>query len=208
VTPDPNPEVHIVGAGDLGEILEFLRPMAPDTKILMSKHQYAKMAHMIAARSMRVVELYTGEPGASPSRLPPPDPDFDVREVLYSDVPFIQAMPREAAFLFSGYREPQDLVARSAAFGAFNGTMVASMATVEMGRSFANMRVFTLPKQRGKGLATLCFASMLDRLRPTGEQPLFCIKAENGSPERAMARRFEMELSGELALVERKFMAQ
>ena len=116
-------------------------------------------------------------------------------------------MPREAAFLFSGYRDHRDLVARSAAFGAFNGTQVASIATVEMGRSFANMRAFTMPKLRGKGLATLCVASILDRLRPTGEQPLFCIRTENGSPERAMARRFGMERSGELALVERKFMA-
>jgi GNAT superfamily N-acetyltransferase len=208
VTPEPDTVVHIVGTADLGEILEFLRPLHPDTQILMSKHQYAKMAHTIAARSMRVIELYTGEPGASPSRLPPPDPEFDVREVLYSDVPVIQAMPREASFLFCGYREPRDVVARSAAFGAFNGTQVASLAMVEMGRSFANMRVFTFPKMRGRGLATLCVASILDRLRPTGEQPLFCIKAENGSPERAMARRFGMELSGELALVERKFMAQ
>ena len=207
VMPEPFPEVHIVGTGDIGELMEFLRPLPQDAIIYMSKHQYAAMAHIIAARSMRVIELYTGEPGTSPERLPPPDPNFDIREVLYSDVPTIQAMPRDAAFLFCGYKDPRDIVARSAAFGAFNGTQVVSLATVEMGRSFANMRVFTLPKLRGKGLATLCVASMLDRLRPTGEQPLFCIRAENGSPERAMARRFGMEMTGEIAQVERKFMA-
>jgi GNAT superfamily N-acetyltransferase len=208
VIPDPNPEVHIIGAGELAEIHEFLRPLALDTKILMSKHQYAKLAHLVMARSMRVIELYTGEAGTAPSGLPPPDPSFDVREVLYSDMPLIQTMPRESAFLFSGYSEPRDLVARSAACGAFNGTQVVSMATVEMGRSFANTQVFTMPKLRGKGLATLCVASVLDRLRPTGERPLFCIRAENGSPERSIARRFGMELSGELAQVERKFMAE
>lgn len=208
VMPDPHPEVHIIGTGEVGEVLEFLRPLPQDTKILMSKHQYAQLAHTLMARSMRVIELYTGEPGATPSRLPPPDPSFDIREVLYSDVPMLRSMPREAEFLFCGYKEPQDLVARSAAFGAFNGTNVVSMATVEMGRSYANMRVFTIPDHRGKGLATLCAASILDRLRPTGERPLFCVKAENGSPERAMARRFGMQLSGELAMVERKFMVQ
>jgi GNAT superfamily N-acetyltransferase len=156
---------------------------------------------------MHTIELYTGEPGTSPSGLPPPDPTFDVREVLYSDVPVIQRMPMEAAFLFCGYKDLRDMVARSAAFGAFNGTQVASMATVEMGRSYANMRVFTLPQLRSKGLATLCAASILDRLRPTGERPLFLLPAENGSPERAMSRRFGMELSGELAMVERKFMS-
>ncbi|NIW89455.1 MAG: hypothetical protein GWN12_11905 [Thermoplasmata archaeon] len=117
-------------------------------------------------------------------------------------------MPMDSAFLFSGYKDHRDVVARSAAFGAFNGTQVASMATVEMGRSYANIRAFTLPNLRGRGLATLCVASILDRLRPTGEQPLFCLPAENGSPERAMARRFGMELSGEIALVERKFFAE
>jgi GNAT superfamily N-acetyltransferase len=207
VIPEPYPEVHVIGMADLGEISEFLRPLPQDARIYMSKHQYASMAHMIIARSMRVIELYTGEPGTSPKGMPPPDPTYDVREVLYSDVPFIHQLPREASFLFSGYREPRDVVARSAAFGAFNGSGVASIATVEMGRSFANMRVFTLPKLRGKGLATQCVASILDRLRPTGEQPLFCIRAENGSPERAMARRFGMEMTGELAQVERKFMS-
>lgn len=207
MNPEPYPEVHIIGTGELGELFEFLRPMPQDTKVLMSKYQYAKLAHTVMTRSMRIIELYTGPAGTAPSGLPPPDPTFDVREVLYSDVPIIQAMPMEAAFLFSGYRDHQDLVARSAAFGAFNGTMVASMATVEMGRSFANVRAFTMPKLRGKGLATLCVASILDRLLPTGEQPLLCIRTENGSPERAMARRFGMEMSGELAQVERKFMA-
>ena len=207
MNPEPYPEVHIIGTGELGELFEFLRPMPQDTKVLMSKYQYAKLAHTVMTRSMRIIELYTGPAGTAPSGLPPPDPTFDVREVLYSDVPIIQAMPMEAAFLFSGYRDHRDLVARSAAFGAFNGTMVASMATVEMGRSFANVRAFTMPKLRGKGLATLCVASILDRLRPTGEQPLLCIRTENGSPERAMARRFGMEMSGELAQVERKFMA-
>lgn len=204
---EPLPIVHIVGTGDLGEVFDFLRPLPQDTLIYMSKHQYATIAHTIMARSMRIIELYTGKPGTSPSGLPPPDPAFDVREVLYSDMPLLQNLPMEAAFLFCGYRDRRDLVARSAAFGAFNGTHVASLATVEMGRSYANMRVYTTPKQRGKGLATLCVASILDRLRPTGEQPLFCLRAENGSPERAMARRFDMELSGELAEVERKFMA-
>lgn len=208
VTPGPYPDVHIVGTGDLGEVYEFLRPMPRDTKILMSKHQYAQMAHLVMARSMKVIELYTGPPGTTPKGLPPPDPSFDVREVLYSDIPVIQSMPIDAQFLFAGYNDTRDLVARSAAFGAFNGTQVASLATVEMGRSFANIRVFTLPTLRGKGLATLCVASILDRLRPTGERPLFCLPAENGSPERAMARRFGMELSGELAMVERKFMAE
>ena len=207
VIPEPIPRVHIIGIGEMGDLFEFLRPMAQDTEVYMSKHQYAKLAHVVMARAMRTIELYTGEPGTSPSGLPPPDPTFDVREVLYSDVPIIQRMPREAAFLFCGYNDLRDMVARSAAFGAFNGTQVASLATVEMGRSYANIRVFTLPKLRSKGLATLCVASILDRLRPTGEHPLFCLPTENGSPERAMARRFGMELSGELALVERKFMA-
>lgn len=207
VIPEIIPRVHIIGIGELGELFEFLRPMAPDTFIYMSKHQYAQLAHACMARSMRTIELYTGKPGTSPTGLPPPDPTYDVREVLYSDLPILQRMPMEATFLFCGYKDLRDMIARSAAFGAFNGTQVASMATVEMGRSFANMRVFTMPQLRSKGLATLCVASILDRLRPTGEQPLFCLPTENGSPERAMARRFGMELSGEMAMMERKYMA-
>jgi GNAT superfamily N-acetyltransferase len=207
VPPGPYPDVHVVGIIEPGDIFEFLRPMHRDSRIYMSRHQYAKMAHMIMARSAKVIELYTGSEGTTPNGLPPPDPAFDVREVLYSDIPVIQALPMESSFLFCGYKDHKDVVARSAAFGAFNGTQVASLATVEMGRSFANIRVFTLPKHRGRGLATLCVAGLLDRLRHTGERPLFCLPAENGSPERAMTRRFGLELSGELAMVERKFMA-
>ncbi len=208
VTPGPYPDVHLVGVGELGELFDFLRPLPRDTKVFMSKHQYAQLVHIVMPRAMKVMELYTGPPGMTPDGLPPPDPVFDVREVLYSDISAMKALPPEAAFLFWGYKEPKDLIARSAAFGAFNGTHIASLATVEMGRTFANIRAFTMPKARGKGLATLCVASILDRLRPTGERPLFCLPAENGSPERAMARRFGLELSGELALVERKFMAE
>jgi GNAT superfamily N-acetyltransferase len=208
VPPGPYPDVHLVGVGELGELFDFLRPLHRDTKVFMSKHQYAKMAHIIVPRAMKVIELYTGPAGAAPKGLPPPDPSFDVREVLYSDLPAIQALPPEARFLLGGYKEPRDLMARSAAFGAFNDTHLVSLATVEMGRSFANIKAFTMPKARGRGLATLCVASILDRLRPTGERPLFCLPAENGSPERAMARRFGLELSGEMALVERKFMAE
>ena len=208
LTRGHRPEAHIVGTGDVGELLEFLRPLHRETSVFMSKHQYAQLAHLVMARSMKVMELHTGPPGTAPEGLPPPDPALDVREVLYSDIPLIQSLPLEAAFLFNGYKEPRDVVARSAAFGAFNGTQVASMSTVEMGRTFANIRAFTMPACRGKGLATLCVASILDRLRPTGERPLFCLPAENGSPERAMARRFGMEMSGELAMVERKFMVE
>lgn len=208
VSPGPYPDVHLVGVGELGELFEFLRPLPRDTKVYMSKHQYAQLAHIVMPRAMKVMELYTGPAGSTPTRLPPPDPAFDVREVLYSDIPTIESLPPDTEFLFHGYKEPRDVVARSAAYGAFNGSQVASLATVEMGRTYANIRAFTLPKLRGRGLATLCVASILDRLRPTGERPLFCLPAENGSPERAMARRFDLELSGELALVERKFMAE
>jgi hypothetical protein len=208
VPPGPFPDVHIVGMGEPGDVFEFIRPFHRDARIFMSKHQYAKLAHMVIPRSAKIIELYTGPEGTTPKRLPAPDPAYDIREVLYSDIQLMRSLPMEAAFLFSNYKDPKDVVSRSAAFGAFNGSLVASMATVEMGRSFANIKVFTMPKLRGRGLATLCVAGLLDRLRHTGERPLFSLPAENGSPERALARRFGLELSGELAMVERKFMAE
>jgi GNAT superfamily N-acetyltransferase len=208
VPPGPYPEVHVVGVGEPGELFEFLRPLHRDSRVFMNKHQYAKMAHLVSPRSAKIIELYTGPEGATPNGLPPPHPEFEVREVLYSDLPLMGSLPVEASFLFCGYKDQRDVIARSAAFGAFNGNLVSSMATVEMGRSFANIRVFTVPKLRGRGLATLCVAGLLDRLRHTGERPLFCLPAENGSPERAMTRRFGMELSGEVAMVERKYMAE
>jgi GNAT superfamily N-acetyltransferase len=207
VYPEHSAQIQIIGIGPLGELMDFMSPMPKDTKVLMSKHQFAQMANIVQARTMRLIELYTGEAGTRMGHLPPPSPEFDIREVLYSDMPNLQMMPQESSFLFCGYKDPRDILARSAAFAAFNGVRVVSLATVEMGRTFANVHAYTVPEARGKGLATLCVASMLDRLGPTGERPLFCIPAENGSPERAMARRFSLEKAGELASVERRNLA-
>ncbi len=207
VLPDHLREVHIVGVGDAGEVLRFIGPMPKGMRVLMSKHLYAQMAHMVEARTMRTIEYYTGKPGTIPNGLPPPHPSLDYRELLFSDLPNVHRMPPDASFLFCTYNEPREVLTRSVAFGAFNGSGIMSLATVEPGRTFANVLAFTLPEMRGKGLATLCVASLLDRLRHTGERPLFCIPAENGSPERAMARRFGLEMAGEMAVVERRHMA-
>lgn len=207
VFPDHLREVHIIGVGDMGDVLRFIGPMPKGMKVLMSKHLYAQMAHMVEARTMRTIEYHAGNAGTSPSGLPPPNPELDIRELLFSDLPNVQRMPPDASFLFCTYSEPHEVLTRSVAFGVFNGTGIMSLATVELGRSFANVLAFTLPEMRGKGMATLCVASLLDRLRHSGERPLFCIPAENGSPERAMARRFGLERVGEMAMVERRHIA-
>ena len=207
VSPKEPGEVHLVGTGEVGDVMQFLTPMPLDTQVYMSRHMYAKLASMVVPRTTVDIEVYAGTPGISPTRVPPPRTDFDVRHVLYSDLNLLDRLPPDATFLFNAYGNPRNVLARSAAFGAFNGVKVASIATADLGRTFASIWCYTLLDHRSKGLATHCVASLLDHLRPTGERPLFTIRAENGSPERAMCRRFEMELVGEMAMVERRFLA-
>ena len=66
---------------------------------------------------------------------------------------------------------------------------------------------YTIHQLRGKGLATHCVASLIDHLMSTGLRPVFMVRAENGSPERSMARRFSLEQIGELVSIKRKDMA-
>ena len=206
-SPDKTGEVHLVGSGDPGEVMDFLRGFPLDSRINMTRHMYAQIATMITPRKVRDIELYAGEARMTPTRVPPPRANYEVRSVLYSDLSKISALPHDARFLFDGYGDPKEILARSVAFGAFNGVHLLSLTTAELGRSFASIWTYTLPDLRGKGLATSCVAAVLDHLRPTGERPLFTIVAENGSPERALARRFDLEQVGELAQVDRCDMA-
>jgi GNAT superfamily N-acetyltransferase len=206
-SPERVGEVHLVGSSEPGEVMDFLRPFPLDARINMTRHMYAKLASMIAQRKVRDIEVYAGEKGTTPARLPPPTADFDVRSMLYSDLRFLVSLPPDAEFLFEGYGDPREILARSVAYGAFNGTLMASLATVEKGRTFASIWSYTHPDLRGRGLATRCVAAAMDHLRPTGERPLFTIVAENGSPVRALARRFGMDLVGEMAQVDRRDMA-
>ncbi len=196
-------EVHLIGNGEVGEIMEFLRPLPMDSRINMSRHMFAQLSGLVTPRSVRAIEIYTGPVGMTQPNVPLPRTDFDVRAVLYSDLPTVSSLPYDASFLFEGYKGPRNLLARSTAIGAFNGTRLASLAIAELGRTFASIWTYTHHDLRGKGLATHCVASVMDYLRPTGERPLFTIRAENGSPERALARRFGWEMAGELAMVER-----
>lgn len=200
-------EVHLIGNGEAGEIMEFLRPLPQDARINMSRHMFAKISGMVTPRSVRTIEIYTGPVGMTPASVPPPRTDFDVRAVLYSDLPALSSLPYDASFLFEGYKDPRNILAHSTAFGAFNGPRLVSLAIAELGRTFASIWTYTLLDLRGKGLATHCVASIMDNLRLTGERPLYTIRAENGSPERAMARRFGWEMAGEMAMVERRHIA-
>lgn len=207
VPPSMTGDVHLVGTSEPGEVIQFLAPFPMDTQIYMSRHMYAKLSGMVTPRKALDIEVYAGPAGLAPARVPPPRHDFDVRHVLHSDLPVLSRLPPDASFLFSAYGDPRNVIARSAAFGAFNGVKVTSLATADLGRTFASIWCYTLLDHRGKGLATHCVASLLDRLRHTGERPLFTIRAENGSPERAMCRRFGMEMAGQMAMVERRFLA-
>ncbi len=200
-------EIHLIGNGEAGEIMEYLRPLPLDARINMSRHMFAQISGMVTPRSVRTIEIYTGPVGMTPTRVPHPRTDFDVRAVLYSDLPALSSLPHDASFLFEGYKDPRNILARSTSFGVFNGTRLASLAIAELGRTFASIWTYTIHDMRGKGLATHCVASVMDHLRLTGVRPLFTIRAENGSPERAMARRFGWEMAGELAMVERRYIA-
>ena len=208
VPPDGIGETHIIGAADLGELMPVLKDLPNRSRVIMSTHTHSRIAHALTPRSGRVIDIYVGPPGMGVKRVPPPRADFDVRTVLYSDLALWKALPVEANHLVSGYRNHHEVLTHSVAYGAFNSSrLVASLALAELGRTFANIKVYTHPNLRGRGLATHCVASILDHLQPTGERPLFVVEAVNGSPERAMARHFEMEKVGELVAVARKHMA-
>ena len=173
----------------------------------MSRHLYARFARMVAPRSVLNIELYTGAAGMSPGWTPPSDASHTVRQLLHSDVTAWSALPREASFLHAGHGAPQDVISRGSAVGAFEDGRILSLATAESGRTFSTIWAYTVPEARGRGLATHCVVTLIDHLRSISVRPLFSLVAVNGCPERAMARRLGMELSGELAMVERRHMA-
>jgi hypothetical protein len=207
VPPDGMGDVHVVGAGELGELMPVLKDLPTTARIIMSTHTHSRISRALTPRSGKVIDVFVGTPGMGVKRVPPPRPDFDVRTVLYSDVPAWRSIPKEAAHLVSGYKTHQEVLARSVAYGAFNGRLVGSVATAELGRTFANIKAYTRPELRARGLATHCVASILDHVRPSGERPMFMVEAVNGSPERAMARHFGLEKAGELVAVSRRHMA-
>jgi hypothetical protein len=200
-------DVHIIGTGEPGELMELLRGLPIETNVLMSGSCYSRLSHLADRRRVVTVEVYSAPERVERLRVPPPRPDFDVRSVLWSDVAKWRALPPDAAKLSRGYGSIHEVLARSVAFGAFNRTHIVSLATAELGRTFAIVWAYTIHQLRGKGLATHCVASLMDHLGPTGLRPVFLVRAENGSPERSMARRFGLELSGELVSIKRKDMA-
>lgn len=207
VPPENMGDVHVIGMAPISELMEFLRPMPGDVRIVMNKHMFSKLSHLVKPRAMETVEIYVGSPGMAPGTVPTPDPTFDVRPLLYSDIQSWSTLPPDAGFLVRGYGDPRAVLARGATMGAFNGAGIASIATAELGRNFATIWAYTVPQSRGRGLATQCVAALLYKLMPKGERPLFAIRSGNGSPDRAMARRFGLEQKGELASILRYDMA-
>lgn len=198
---------QVLGMPPEGELMDFLRPMPMEGRVLLSRHLYARLARVVAPRTTLNIELYTGAEGMSPEWSPSNGGRHQVRPLLHADLPAWSALPREAAFLHAGHGGPQDVVARGAAVGAFIDGRIVSLATAETGRTFSTIWAYTLPELRGTGLATHCVATLMDGLRAIAVRPLFSVVAVNGCPERAMARRLGLELSGELAMVERRHMA-
>lgn len=199
--------VQVLGMPPEGELMDFLRPMPLEGRVLMSRHLYARFARMVAPRSVLNIELYTGAAGMSPDWSPPPDATHTVRPLLHADVAAWSTLPPDTTFLHAGHGAPQDVISRGSAVGALENGRILSLATAESGRTFSTIWAYTVPEARGRGLATHCVVALIDQLRSISVRPLFSVIAVNGCPERAMARRLGMELSGELAMVERRHMA-
>jgi ribosomal protein S18 acetylase RimI-like enzyme len=207
VPPNGLGDVHIIGTGEVSELMELLRGLPLGTNVTMSGSCYSRMAHLADRRRVVTVEVYSAPERMRPLRVPPPRPDFDVRTVLWSDAAKWRALPPDAGMLSRGYGGIQEVLARGVAFGAFNLTHLVSLATAELGRTYAIVWAYTIHQLRGRGLATHCVAGLMDHLGPTGLRPVFLVRAENGSPERSMARRFGLEQMGELVSIKRGDMA-
>ncbi len=206
----PNPpvkDVYVVGTRAGHDLIDIIETLPQDIRLIMSKPMFTRIADLASPQALHPLAYYSSEQGVDPHSVPPPRPDFEVRPVLHSDVPVWGRMPREAEFLHAGYGNPRAVIARGMAVGAFNGRVAACLATANVGRYFASIQVYTVPRFRKKGLAKHCLAEMIDLLRPMGVRPLVAVEPGRRSAGQNLVRHLGLVQVGERATVFRGSLA-
>ena len=206
----PNPpmrDVYIIGKRAGNDLIDIIAKLPINSRMIMSRPMYSRLADLAAPRAMHPLVYYSSKRGIDPDCVPPPRPDFDIRPVLHADVTVWLRMPSEAVFLHAGYGDPRTVLAKGMGVGAFNGRILASLATANVGRYYASVQVYTLPNYRKKGLARHCVAEIADRLRPMGVRPLVAVDPGPHSAGQHLVQHLGLEQVGERASIYRGSMA-
>lgn len=200
---DPKREVRLVGARASSDLLDILVKLAPERRLIMPTPLFSQLVDIVEPRSLQVLHLFSTTNGVEPGSVPPPRPDLDVRQVLFSDLELWHKMPGDAMFLSVDYGTPKDLLGKGVAVGAFNGGAIASLATASIGRVYAVVRVYTQPRYRRTGLARHTLAMVVDQVSTRGLRPLLVAPPAVGQQMAGLAAALGMKHVAEVAMVPR-----
>jgi len=203
---DPRREVRLIGARASSDLLDILVKLAPERRLVMPTSLFTQLADVADARALQVLHIYSTTNGVEPGSVPPPRPDLDVRQVLFSDLELWHRMPGDALFLSVDYGTPKDLLAKGIAVGAFNGGCLASLATASLGRVYAVVRVYTHPRYRRTGLARHTLASVVDLVTTRGLRPLMVVPPVVGQQMAGLTASLGMKHVAEVAMVPRSLL--
>ena len=200
---DPKREVRLVGARASSDLLDILVKLGPDRRLVMPTPLFTQLADVADPRALQVLHIFSTTNGVEPGSVPPPRPDLDVRQVLFSDLELWHRMPGEALFLSVDYGTPKDMLSKGVAVGAFNGGGLASLATASFGRIYAMVRVYTQPRYRRHGLARHTLAMVVDLVSTRGLRPLLVVPPAVGQQMAGLAGGLGMKHVAEAAMVPR-----
>jgi len=200
---DPKREVRLVGARASSDLLDILGKLGPERRLVMPTSLFSQLVDVADPRALQVLHIYSTTNGVEPGSVPPPRPDLDVRQVLFSDLALWHGLPGDAMFLSADYGTPKDLLSKGVAVGAFNGGGLASVATASLGRVYAGVRVYTHPRYRRHGLARHTMAMVVDLVSTRGLRPLVETPPAAGQQMAGLAAALGMKHVAEAAMVPR-----
>jgi RimJ/RimL family protein N-acetyltransferase len=139
----------------------------------------------LATNEGRACRLYTGiyyNTLTGPPH-PQPQPHLETRLLTLDDMPIWQRAPGELQA--SGFKTPQELLARGCAAGSFaNGELVALAQTYALSDRYADIGVHTAEAYRGRGLAACAAQLVMQQVQADGRISLWSTGEDNYASQR------------------------
>jgi RimJ/RimL family protein N-acetyltransferase len=116
---------------------------------------------------------------------PPTAGDDRVRRLEPADIPHLEGLGPESAWISKTWGGPQGLAASGCGWGAFVGGQVASVAcTFFLGETYEDIGVVTGPEFQGRGLSTACARALCHDIQARGHQPSWTTSLDNAASMR------------------------
>lgn len=103
-----------------------------------------------------------------------------VRRLAPSDVPLLQAMTPESAWIYKTWGSAAGLAGSGYGWGAFvNGELASVACTFFLGETYEEIGVATEPQHRGQGLSTACAGALCTDIHARGHRPSWTTSPDN-----------------------------